>query len=391
MENNDLTTEIKKMISKKREDDWWDFKREHHHDKAKLVHDILCMANNRPRRDSYIIFGVDDNFSVVGIENDNNRRNQQGITNILRNITFAGSIRPRIEMQTIDVENHEIDVLIIKDSHDVPYYLEKDYQDKSFKRVCDDKHGITVKAYHIYTRVVDNNTPIDRQADLNDIEFLWRKRFGIELGIMERLNILLAETDNWVFDWGNKNYCYHICYPEFQIKQTEDMIEGWVPAAAFYTHPDFHCAKLNIMYHNTVIYETELWAFDNYRKFLPKAENSRVKDKGDFWYSYYLLDSIEGKLLRIFTNGNCNICSREQNCNQILIFENKNKKTDFELYLSEHFDDHNNMEIKNKYQLQICEDNKSNLGGNIYSSFQIAKVAWLYDDWKNLTSITSNE
>ena len=35
--------------------------------------------------------------------------------------------------------------------------------------------------YHIYTRVVDNNTPIDKQADINDIEFLWRKRLGIEL------------------------------------------------------------------------------------------------------------------------------------------------------------------------------------------------------------------
>ena len=92
------------------------------------------MANNRPRRDSYIIFGIDNEcFSVIGVENDVNRRNQQGITNILRNITFAGSVRPRIEMRTIYIDNHEVDVLIIKDSFDVPYYLEKEYQDKDVK------------------------------------------------------------------------------------------------------------------------------------------------------------------------------------------------------------------------------------------------------------------
>ena len=56
-----LYDEITQLIATHREDDWWDFKREHHHDKAELVHDILCMANNRPRRDSYIIFGVEDN------------------------------------------------------------------------------------------------------------------------------------------------------------------------------------------------------------------------------------------------------------------------------------------------------------------------------------------
>jgi len=42
-----LYDEITQLIATHREDDWWDFKREHHDDKAELVHDILCMANNR--------------------------------------------------------------------------------------------------------------------------------------------------------------------------------------------------------------------------------------------------------------------------------------------------------------------------------------------------------
>lgn len=369
-------------MESKSEDDWWDFKREYHHDKAELVHDILCMANNRPRKDSYLIFGIDDeSFSVIGVENDTNRRNQQGITDILRNISFAGSARPRIEIQTIVLDNHEVDVLIIKDSLEVPYYLEKEYQDKDIKNSNGKKYGKIVRPYHIYTRVVDNNTPIDKQADINDVEFLWRKRFGIDLPIMERLHILLSETDKWIFDWGNKKYCYHIDYPEFQIIQIDDMKQGWYPAAAFYTHPVMHLARLNITYHNTVIYETELWSFDQFRKYLPKADNSSVGKQANFWYTYYTLDSIEGKMLKIFTNGSCNISSREPNYNQLLIFENADDKQCFDLFVSNHFNDHTDDEVMEKYKYQIQEDNDTNLGGLIYSAFQVAKIAWLYEDW----------
>ena len=382
MNRDDLTSKILNLIESKREDDWWDFKREHHQDKAELVHDILCMANNRPRKDSYIIFGVDnETFSVVGVEADTYRRNQQGITDILRNITFVGSVRPRIEIQTITLDNHEIDVLIIKDSLEVPYYLEKEYQDKDVKNANGKKYGKIVKPYHIYTRVVDNNTAIDKQADINDVEFLWRKRFGIELPIMERLHILLSETDKWIFDWGNKKYCYHTDYPEFQIIQVDDVEQGWYPAAAFYAHPVMHFARLNITYHSTVIYETELWVFDQLRKYLPKAENYSIEQHADFWYTYYTLDSIEGRLLQIFTHGNCDISSREPNYNQLLIFENDADKQNFDAYLLNHFNDHSDDEVTTKYQHQIQEDNDTNLGKLIYSVFQVAKIAWLYEDW----------
>lgn len=374
MDINKLTNEIKYLISTKREDDWWDFKREHHHNKADLVHDIICMANNRPRKDSYIIFGVEDaTYDIVGVENNENRRNQQGTIDILKNIAFSGGVRPRIEVHTIIIENHEIDVLIVKDSLNVPYYIEREYFDK----------GRKVRPYHIYTRVADTNTPIDKQADINDIEFLWRKRFGIDLSIMERLNILLEEYDKWIFDWGNKKYCYHKDYPEFQIVRTGDFIQDWVPAAAFYMHPGMHSAKLNIMYHSTVIYETELWAFDEYRKYLPKATISTIKKQQNFRYSYYCIDTIEGKLLKIYTHGTCDLSSREHNYNQILIFKNKDEKSDFDSFLSVHFNDYSDNEIGLKYEYQIKEDNENNSGGAVFSAFQVAKTAWLYEDWLN--------
>lgn len=65
-QENKLTEEIIELINSMREDDWWDFKECHHEDKASLLHDIICMANNRANKDSYLIFGVTDiTFEIV--------------------------------------------------------------------------------------------------------------------------------------------------------------------------------------------------------------------------------------------------------------------------------------------------------------------------------------
>ena len=159
------------------------------------------------------------------------------------------------------------------------------------------------------------------------------------------------------------------------------MQQGWWPAAAFYTHPVMHISPLKILYHSTVIYETELWSFDEFRKYLPKADNCMVDGKMDFWYSYYLLDTIEGKLLRLFTKGNLDISSREPNYNQLLIFRNIKDKEDYDFYLKNHFSDYTDDEIYNEYKYQIQEDNDDNMGGLIYSAFQVAKCAKIYGDW----------
>ena len=378
----ELTTIIEKLIQSKREDEWWDFKREHHHDKAKLVHDITCMANSRANRDAYIILGVEDQtFDIIGVENDPNRRNQQGIIDILRSVGYAGSVRPRIELRTISLAQHDIDVLVVKNTFDVPYYLEKQYQDDKIKSPEGKKIGTIVQPYHIYTRVVDNNTPIDKNADINDVEYLWRKRFGIDRSPKDRLMILLDDIDKWIIDWGNKKYAFHIDHPEYKMEQIGDMQAAWWPSAAFYSHPTMHIAPLNIMFHNTIIHETELWSYDEFRKYLPKAKNSVIPGHVDSWYSYYLLDSIEGKLLRLFTRGSLDISSREPNYNQLLIFQDVREKESFDKYITQHFNDYSDGAIRSQYRHQIQEDNESNGGGLLYSAFHVAKCARLYGDW----------
>ena len=41
------------------------------------------------------------------------------------------------------------------------------------------------------------STPINRSADLNDIEKLWKRRFGIDLPAFERFKKYLRNTEDW--------------------------------------------------------------------------------------------------------------------------------------------------------------------------------------------------
>lgn len=103
---------IGNLIASKREDDYWDFKQEHHANKADLIHDIICLANNRSGKDGYIIFGVSDEpkGEVCGVEQDENRRTQQQIIDLLQSqkLKWAYGVYPSVELQTIHLREHEV-------------------------------------------------------------------------------------------------------------------------------------------------------------------------------------------------------------------------------------------------------------------------------------------
>jgi hypothetical protein len=96
------------------------------------------------------------------------------------------------------------------------------------------------------------------------------------------------------------------------------------------------------------------------------------------------MDTIEGKMLTIFTNGSMDISSREPNYNQFLTFKDEKERKEFDSYLYEHFEDYTDEQIADEYKHQIAEDTKSNGGGLVYSAFQVAKSAKIYGDWKRM-------
>lgn len=194
-----LAEEITSLINKKQEGSYWDFKLEWHDRKAELLHDIICLANNMENRDAYLIFGVkDETCEIIGI-NEGNKRNRLdtvGVVNFLRDKKFVGNVRPIARVETICVEGKELDILIIENSHYTPFRLSQDFKDRPKKSNGKDA-GKTVKANNVYTRVQDTNTPIDKTADPDKEEKLWRKRFHIDESAYNKAMYYLKSPEDW--------------------------------------------------------------------------------------------------------------------------------------------------------------------------------------------------
>lgn len=129
--------EIYELISYKQEGAYWDFKKEWYTEGrlADLLHDIICMANNMANRDAYIIIGIDEEngYKVNDLTNANNRKSTQMIVDFLREKKFAGGIKPQVMIDSLKMEEGVIDIILVKNGHHTPYFLEEKYRDVILK------------------------------------------------------------------------------------------------------------------------------------------------------------------------------------------------------------------------------------------------------------------
>ena len=336
----DLEIIIRNLIDTKREDDYWDFKEQWHDNKADLLHDIICLANNRVDKDAYLILGVrDKTYEIIGVEEDQNRKNQQNVIDFLKNIPFVSGIRPSIEVKTIMIENHELDILIVKNSYDTPYFLLKDYSDK----------GKIVRRYSIYTRVKDTNTPKDSIADINQIEFLWKKRFHLTSSPIIQFFHMIENKDEWEerYDEKTQSRVYHNIYrPEFTITLNFENDEG---NKMFYCFEQTDCrvfyGELIVWYFGTQLYSRQLIDLDGRRFATITLENSFFKLDGernyDYTYKYLIKNSEEDKLIKFLYNPD-NSYERfayQKHKRTYLEFNDEKQKENFEEYLMDKKDE----------------------------------------------------
>lgn len=131
---------------------------------------------------------------ICGIEQDENRRTQQQIIDLIQSqkLKWAFGVYPSVELSTLFLEDHEVDVLIVKSTLDVPYYLTEDYS-----HAPESRRPRTIKANYIYTRVCDTNTPIDKEATPYQVESLWRRRFGLDLSPLDQVKKKLMQRKDW--------------------------------------------------------------------------------------------------------------------------------------------------------------------------------------------------
>ena len=399
-----LINEIRSLIKLKTEGAYWDFKEKWHSNNSDLIHDIICMANNLEDRDAYIIIGVTDSGVVCGVP-ETDRKNQQNLIDFLKDKRFAGGVRPTVYVQFLDIEGKPVDVIIVKNTANTPYYLDKEYM------------GLH-KGY-IYTRIVDTNTPKDMSADIDKVEWLWKKRFGLIGNSNHRLKRILL-SDGWVCE-DESEYQEHFFnehYPEIRIDANTDEIAFQEVCCT--AHDSFFYLYANTMFWNwssseklrRKCYDIR-WFGNRIRQFFtisaPKMYFDFVEPEIAFLntdigilldqghglgaqYAYFIKDSIEYLLFQMMLPLQASESVRDKYgykgvfCSNVIpLFTDKNEYTEFIDYITE-----NQKQFKLEYD-EINVDNDMFTGAQAESDPRIKQsyrlgtllVRWL-DEWRYL-------
>lgn len=340
----DLTDTIKRLISLQREGEYWDFKREWHQNKAELLHDILCLANSRYTGDKFLILGAGESdlrkhFGVCGVKiRDKNRKDTKDLNDFLSTKDFVGGLRPLVHVEHITVKNKLVDIVVIESSNNVPFILASDYTDRP-------KNGApkTIRCGNLYTRVVDKNTPIDKTADNDMTELLWRRRFRIDATPLDKLTHYLSSPDDWLplNNSPENEFAYYYKYaPEYRLHfsldetSEEDFLgKNWTVGTANYS-------TIKFMLYDTVI-ETYEYNSSN------KLEYSFIRPfcvplgetcVDSLMMAYYIKDSpqhrlsnfIQEKLVKPSNGFREEDPLREQN---IIVFQSEEEREEFIKYV----------------------------------------------------------
>lgn len=326
--------EILYLISLRQEGEYWDFKKEWHTNKPDLLHDIICMANNPSNHDGLIIIGIDEetDYSICDITNDPNRRKTQDVVSFLRDKKFAGGIRHTVYVQSFSFNKKAIDVIVVNNDRNTPYFLTEQYQG--------------VFPNNIYARIMDTNTPKNASADINIIEKLWKKRFGIDATALDRALLFLQKPCDWVnSDDGKKFYKYA---PEFTLENipAEDGRDGY----EFYlfnqcdSRPRWY--DINIYYHQTLLYSLGGVALDEWRCFTSTPQTDGIslyKDSYHHWdicYKYFIQDSIEYIVHQFYITDDIDeeLTSRQRFLECVLVFNSEFEKSQFKEFVIRNYE-----------------------------------------------------
>lgn len=313
-------------LETKRENDFFDMKLKWHERIDDLIKDIICFSNTVHDRDCYIFFGINDDFEIIGL-NDTEKTKQADIVDTMSKLHFSGSERPSFEVNTISINDKEIDVLVIFNNDKTPIFLEKPYG--------------KMKAGCIYSREKDRNTPDNGNATFSQIEALWRKRFGLIKSKKDFLFSLLNNKNDW-----NEIYpeFYNVFMPEYRVKVIEE--DDNRDRDEFYSYamnnPSTSYYQIELMYNSNKLDNFQGVYLDSGRLFIPTARWGFIKDKmypmeTVCSYKYYIENSEEFKLLKFFYDPT----NHEQKyafskiLEIFLVFESVNEQVNFENYVED--------------------------------------------------------
>ena len=345
-----------------------------------MLHDIICMSNNLANRDAYIIIGVDEenNFKICDTQNDSNRKNTQMLVDFLRSKKFAGDTRPIVHVSPVKIEKNTIDIIVIKNSKSTPFYLQERYRN--------------VNAFNVYTRVQDSNTPIDKSADVGHIEYLWRKRFGLESTPLERMYSYLTRSCDWKESPIEEGLKYYKYFPEFTIgyKYDFDDIRTAQEYYHFYqTDSSPIWVDITIKYHQTVLEQYTGLLLDGGRYFTPCPKWDEISLSNDLpWdirYCYMVKDSILYVIHEFYYNHE-NLEERwahRRFIDAILIFETEEERIGFKEYVARNWEKHSSI-ADDELSLPCIPDDKNRNMQKYYEDARNAQLLKVFlEDYRN--------
>lgn len=342
--NQEIEDIVREFFYQGTEGEYWDFKEkpyfyegqskeEKNKKKNDLLHDIICMANNLSNRDAYIIMGIQDKpIKITGVKQFSNKWTQEKYQDFLQNLTWAGDMIPTVEFRTIN--DGDLDVLIIKKSNKIPFYITKKYS--------------KVRENQIYIRKGSKNTAIDSQAEIGDIEKLFEFRFGLTPFPKERVINYITDHNHWTEMKGNyeTRSWYYEKFPEYTMELVDDPQNDELRAPVYaLIHPNVRTTWeiLRIKYHQTILLEFSSHYIDEYRglsvqpryNFLKLFEEvNNINLKTNFYY--YLADSVEINLMYLLEelheqDGE----ALRQHLSLIPVFKNDDEREAIEKYVEE--------------------------------------------------------
>jgi hypothetical protein len=366
----ELKETILELISTHREDSYWDFKRQPHTNLSDLAHDIICMANSLVDSDKYLILGVSDpseGCEIIGVPE--NRKKQCDYIDFVRCLPFAGDIRPEVELHEITIDDKLIDVLVIFERKNKPYYLVNDYQG--------------VKANYIYTRIGDTNTPKTSSADLFFIEKMWRQRFHLDVNPLEKFKLILDDKINWILDIGNKAVGYYAPSPEYQIVFGEPRA-GWEVYSHFFINPSSFFGEAEFKFHTTTLFTLPYGYVDEMRIpiAIPKIES--IGFDGPLFYYYYQKDTVLYQFMNLIGLPNL-FHGRKPGKVPFIFFDNESERKLFNEYITS-LPDYPTQAINNEWGKSIAAHIKHDKGDYDKRACFIAFAVEKYGEWKSMES-----
>ena len=285
-----LNEEVTNLIRLRQEGSFWDFKKQWYTNKSDMLHDIICMSNNLSNRTAYIIIGIDEqqDYSIVDVSCDPNRKNTQKLVDFLKDKKFAGGIRPVVHVESLHYSNGVIDTIVIENSSNTPFYLTVQYEG--------------VRASSIYTRVMDTNTPIDKSADINHIEQLWRKRFHLDDTPIEKFRYYLRSPDDWnTIQDNNMGYFYKYS-PEYTITcEKDESADGYEYYIFGQVNTNPSWWLITLRYHQTAIEQFQGIALDGGRSFVVAPRRAYdLLNTGVSSFGFYIQSDLRCRLLKFY-------------------------------------------------------------------------------------------